>query len=803
MTQQLSITDALQAAVSLHQSGQLQQAEQLYRAILQLQANHPDANHNLGILAMQVGHIDSSIPLFKAAVEANPRNIQFWSSLIDALLKSDNIDGARNVLEQGKVQWIDETTSRQLEQKINATTSKNPREIATYYFTKGNTLFNQGNIADALAQYDTAIQKDPHFAEAYNNRSTALKRLGRFEEALASSNTALSIAPENADAHLTKGNILKDLNRLDEALQCYDNALRYKQLPAAYTNKSVILMDLGRYDDAQACCDAALRINPDYVEATINKGCIARNCGRLDEALTLFDNALRLAPQAALAHNNKGSVLRDLERFEEALACYDTALAIAPLWAEALNNKGIVLYDLGRHTEALAVYETVLEHNPGNSDALCNKARAFCELACFDAAIEAYEEALRINPEHIAALANLCLIYEKTNRLDALKRRLSEAPSAARKAPNFIVAKARLLKRDGDLATAAALLREALAGGEVPDQCVRSEFFYELGTVLDRQGNHAEAFAAFQEKSRITETLFDKQHIDRSCYLTLVERLRQCCTAAWGTPQGADDPETACPVFLVGFPRSGTTLLDTILRSHHDTVVVEEKPMVERMLQAIQGMGGGYPDAIAGLDTQHVIRLRDTYWQELSAHINTADDAGKRIIDKFPLNILHIGLIHTVFPNAKYILALRHPCDCVLSCFMHTFQPNAAMANFLSLEDAARFYDRTMDLWEHYRRVLPLDVHPIRYEDVVSDFDTTVGNLLQFLDLPWTDAVSRFYETARKRKQINTPSYSQVVRPLYKDAKGRWERYREALAPTLPTLLPWAERFGYGTTFGE
>ena len=162
-----------------------------------------------------------------------------------------------------------------------------------------------------------------------------------------------------------------------------------------------------------------------------------------------------------------------------------------------------------------------------------------------------------------------------------------------------------------------------------------------------------------------------------------------------------------------------------------------------------------------------------------------------------PLNIAHAGLIHRLFPEAKFILALRDPRDCVLSCFMQTFLPNDAMANFLTLEDAAKFYDFVMDLWKQYEGMLPLTVHRVRYEDVVSNFDESVRSLLQFLGLPWDDAVSHYQDTAMKREQIRTPSYHQVVQPIYKRASGRWLNYRIQIQPVLGILEPWAKQFGY------
>jgi hypothetical protein len=189
--------------------------------------------------------------------------------------------------------------------------------------------------------------------------------------------------------------------------------------------------------------------------------------------------------------------------------------------------------------------------------------------------------------------------------------------------------------------------------------------------------------------------------------------------------------------------------------------------------------------------------LRGAYFEELDRHLD-GDRRDALVVDKLPLNAVRAGLIHRMFPNAKFLFALRHPCDSVLSCFMQRFGLNNAMAQFLDLGDAARYYDKVMSLWMQYRAVLPLDVHTLRYEDLVRDFRTTIGDVLDFLALDWDDSVFDYIDTAKKRGKINTPSHDQVIQPLYSRASGRWRKYEDQMKPVLPLLLPWAERFGYG-----
>ena len=289
------------------------------------------------------------------------------------------------------------------------------------------------------------------------------------------------------------------------------------------------------------------------------------------------------------------------------------------------------------------------------------------------------------------------------------------------------------------------------------------------------------------------------KQVDGRGYLARIDVLTKRFTSDWvagwrnlesrGGPPGL--------VFLVGFPRSGTTLLDTILRSHDDIAVVEEMPTVHLMRRALDRLPGGHPDGLAELGPAHLEALRQVYFTELDKHLEP-EGRPAVVVDKLPLNLVEAGLIYRIFPQARFLFVQRHPCDCVLSCFMQDFKINDAMVNFLDLEDAARLYDKVMTLWQKYLAVLPLQVHTVRYESLIEAFEETLAPLLDFLGVEWDDGVRNYAETASRRDRIDTPSYYQVTQPLHTRARDRWERYSKNMQPVLPTLLPWARRLGYG-----
>ena len=231
------------------------------------------------------------------------------------------------------------------------------------------------------------------------------------------------------------------------------------------------------------------------------------------------------------------------------------------------------------------------------------------------------------------------------------------------------------------------------------------------------------------------------------------------------------EPSIDTPTFLIGFPRSGTTLLDTILRTHSKINVIEEKAM---LLKAQLHLGNKLSIVdIENLTNGELANAKEIYFKELEKFVSTK--SGGCVIDKLPLNIIDVPIIHKLFPTAKFILALRHPLDSILSCWMQLFRLNPAMANMVELDRIVDFYGEAMTVLELSEKRYSLNVHRIRYEDLVLDMKLEVSNLLMFLELGWENELEDYQETALKRGIISTPSYSQVIEPIYKTASYRWK----------------------------
>jgi len=393
-------------------------------------------------------------------------------------------------------------------------------------------------------------------------------------------------------------------------------------------------------------------------------------------------------------------------------------------------------------------------------------------------------------------LLGLAGALERAGDLDEVVTVAEKALTALPDHPGVLGIWARAKRRQGHLAEARDRL-ERIEVAKLPPE-MRRIIHGELGQIYDHLSEAADAFGHFIAQNTAAAKMLDQMEIDKQTYMAQVQELRTAYTPDWVSSWAQINPAELCdiptPVFLVGFPRSGTTLLDQFLDAHDGVEVLEEQPVLLPVRDALK-QEGGYPQALGGLDVSRINELRTLYLRELEKA--GVDPQAKIVINKLPLNIIHAGLIGRIFPEARFILALRHPADAVLSCFMQDFQLNASMAHFLTLKDSAALYDAVMSLWRQTAKLLPLSVAEVRYEDLIDDPQAALGEVLGLLGIAWQGSQADHVAHARSRGTIRTPSYSQVTEPLYSRAAGRWQRYESQLDGILPRLQPFIQEFGY------
>jgi len=528
-------------------------------------------------------------------------------------------------------------------------------------------------------------------------------------------------------------------------------------------------------------------------------GVIAAEQGEIQAAIDSYQTAIALDPGNGDIHFNLGNVLRAKGDVQSALISYRAALELKPNDPDILFSVATVLRGQGEFNEAEKLFQHLLKLSPDDHIAHNGLGWVLLLAGRADDAINCFRRAVKLQPDFAKGHDNLCEALEKTNQTDELKKAVAYARSVFRLDNIWLaIRQAQVLRRDNELEDALKALSSVVRFN--PAQAhLNSTYWYLLGDINDRLGNLQAAYEAFATANNWAAKTAMGRRVQAHKY---IQRLDDLQTAYKGVRRVASDDSTSqrgAPqlVFLIGFPRSGTTLLDTVLLSHSKISVAEEKPMVLDMLKLVRTW---HPDQFHNheqLTDEQVSELRDAYMTSLKQHMGDQPIAGQVVVDKVPLNITNAGLISKVFPDARFLLVLRHPCDCVLSCFMQEFGLNDAMANFLDLKSAAQCYDKVMSLWTTYREVLPLRLHTVKYELVVADLEATVSQVLEFLDLDWEDAMADYKATALERQRIGTPSYHQVVQPLYSRAKGRWQRYGAQMKPVLPVLRRWVEMYGY------
>jgi len=566
--------------------------------------------------------------------------------------------------------------------------------------------------------------------------------------------------------------------------------------PAELFDRAVDAYERGDLTLALQGAEDVLRLEPGHPGALYMTGSLFLQAGRTAEALPRLQAAARSKPHDPGLLQVLGAAHLQLGRWQEAIAAYRSLLSQGHPSAELLNNLGMALKESGDLEAAIAVYREATETWPEDTDILNNLAIALNARRDYPAAIEVYLRAVALAPGKVDLWSNLATLYEQANMLDEAQAALERGLALAPQQENLQLVAARCERRRDALPEAAQRLERELARTDL-DTGVRRVMEYELGRVYDMLGDTERAFAHLSSGNALTAAVWPQLPAAADEFLEDLEHrlafFDQAEAAAWPASPAESRPS---PVFLVGFQRSGTTLMDTMLEAHPAIAVMEEEPLLEKLLQEVRQLPDGYPQALATLTPEQIRSLRELYWRGADAVLGPLDPA-TLVLDKNPGYSAHAGFLKLLFPGARFIFALRHPCDVAFSCFMQAFGPNGPLHNFRDLPTTARTYQLTMDLWLRYRDTFALDVHELRYESLVADKQRELRLLLEFLGLEWASDLDDHTRQAKKRGRIYTPSYHQVIRPVYGDAVGRWERYRDHFGPALDILRSYIERFGY------
>lgn len=556
-----------------------------------------------------------------------------------------------------------------------------------------------------------------------------------------------------------------------------------------------------RWEDAATLLEELTEEDPRRFQCWSLLGVARHNLGQYEPALAAFEEILRRVDIPPAGACYQASVAAEsIQRHQLAIRYARMATELSPETPEFLLHLGSLLNGRHCYEEAEEILRRGIELNEKNPHLLVALGESIRDQGRVGESESYFQKALELAPKNPAIRANVSLTHEKLNQVDEARKAAEKSLEINPQEPSAHLALAKCEFRQKEYEKAVNRLKPLL---ETVCPNSKAGILNELGMCYDKLGQTDDAFGCFTESKRILrERQEDLEELKEEGFRTITVS-HEVFTPSFLRTQTPAPPFVGAPspIFVIGFPRSGTTLLDQILDSHSRLQTMEERPTGRAAVLSLQAYGEVNAKTLAQMTPNQFAHARAAYFAEVAKYVTR--EPGSIVVDRQPFNTSIVGPLHRIFPQSKFVMAIRHPLDVCLSCFMQNFGVNSGTAHFFSLEEGALYYARTMYIWRHFVELLPMDYHIVRYEDLVVDQEGTTRALLDFLELEWDDAVLRYFEKAREKareNRVRTASYQQVIQPIYSSAKYRWKRYQKYLEPIMETLAPFIEYFGYDET---
>lgn len=599
---------------------------------------------------------------------------------------------------------------------------------------------------------------------------------------------------------------------------------------------AIQLIEQGQVAAATDLCRQALAGAPGDPSWNTLLAMSLQQAGDTAGAAAIYQRLTELQPHESAHWANLGLTLRTLGEHAPAEHAYQQALSLAPHTYHYLVDYGLLLLDKGDIAHARHRFLDAVDLDPSQAE-----ARIYASIACFECG-DAQRAATLLPPpavwpqladnlrEELATaliqvgrtdeaeallsqnrpgqspslsnLIRLAQLYERTNRVEQAEALLAQAASMPQQHDrqtrvDVLQLETSLALRRKDYASARTAAENLLA--LQPQIQAQANAYFALAGIEDKQRHAAAAMAMLEKAHAIhfklaADTVPEIAHSNEEP-LKVSSLWLDAAQARYAQARDTAPGSGASPVFIVGFPRSGTTMLEQMLDAHPGYASMDERAILQRCIEWMEAQGKRYPYDLGELDEAQVEAMRQVYWSEIAKVIALAP--GQQLVDKNPLNMLRLPMIVRLFPNARIILALRHPCDVLLSCYMQNFRSPAFMVLCSSLERLAKSYVNAMRFWIHHQALLQPDLLVLKYEETVADFPAQVQRIGGFLGIAQPEFLAGFSQHAARKGYISTPSYSQVVEPVNRRAVDRWHAYAPWLASALPILQPVAAHWDY------
>ena len=639
-------------------------------------------------------------------------------------------------------------------------------------------LAGQRGTPEAAIDYLTRAIAVKHRNPVYHyNLGLAYQAAGRMENSSDSFRQVLELKSDHVGALKGLGWALLMLNRLEEAELCCRKVIKMApQDPRARNNLAAVLFGRESIDEAEACAREALRLMPNFAEAHNNLGNTFLAQETYDEAAECYRKALRLSPQYTDAHHNLGVALRGLGKPVSAMASLREAIEIRPDYAEAHCSLASTYRLLGFGPEAEYEYREALRHKSDYAAAAIGLANVLVDKGDLETSLSLFEEVLRRDPKSEKGLAGTAEILERKGDLEASYAIVRPIIDAGNPPPGIVAVFSTLARRFGREDDAITIIEEMLATSDLIRE-QQNALSFRLARLYDVKGEFDLAFRHYSKGNELKTTPFDPSALSE-----WVKRITEFYTKENVARLPRSTNESESPVFVVGMPRSGTSLTEQILSSHPKVCGAGELEDIPLFLREIAGGPGSdqyYPECLTETDSVTLDTIAERHLDKLRER----DDGAARFTDKMPYNFLYLGFISQLFPKARVIHCVRDPLDTCLSCFFQNF----ARGNFQTydLRHLGGYYVQYQRLMRHWHEVLDIPIMDLVYEDLVADLEGKSRELVDFVGLDWDPQCLRFHESKRI---VNTASYDQVRQPIYTRSVERWRHYERHLGPLKEAL---------------
>lgn len=778
---EMPIEEAIELARNHHVAGNFIIAERTYHDILRATPDNPTTNHLLGAMYYQLGNIEKALHYMKISLDIEPKEKQYWSNYgsvfymaerheeaIECYDKALELDTAhveslnRKALalwQQEEFEEAEKISLKSLELvpdnldglvNLGITYARQKRfEEGNKIWTKASETYPQdiriwSNWSNMLREMQhlkkaegvarKALELDPNDTDSLNNLGCALRDMGQAEEAIEVFERATNIRPKNYQAHYNKALTYQDLGQHEKASIAARYAVDFKEdYGDGYNALSSALVEIGEFNQAHYAAQRAVQLNPDDAESYMNLADVLYLAACFDDGHAALKEALKRDPDNPRTYSKLSNIYERLDEADDALWAIDKAIELAPDTPLFLARKASILHIANDVEKALECVNQALEMNPKLMPALISKAEILIAVNRVKEAEEVLEQAKKVNPDHP-------LIYFTVSNIKKFES-----------------------ENDEDFQKMLSLQDKVSSMGTVFNASLK----YAIAKGYENQKQYDKAFEYLDDASKEKrQTLPYDVNGQHDLFAKMKTDFRPAVVKEF-TGKGHD---SEVPVFIVGMPRSGTTLTEQIISSHRDVFGAGELPDVMRVKRRI-----------GDISADNLKEAGELYVELASARMK--GNACKRITDKMPGNYLNIGLIATMLPKAKIIHSCRSPLDTCLSNYKQNFMVGQYWS--YDLEEMGEEYVRYLDMMAYWHEQFPGRILDIYYEDTVNDLETQARKLIDYIDLEWDDAC---LEPHKQKRAVLTASKSQVTQPVYQSSVQKWKRYEKQLQPLVKVL---------------